>query len=96
MSKITKDEVEHVAELGRIELEAEKKEKFTQELSDIISHVEDLESAPTENIKPISQISNLENVTREDKIEAGLSISQVLQNAPDKKDNFIKVKQIFE
>lgn len=96
MSKITKDEVAHVAVLGRIEIENEKKEKFTSELSVIISHVEDLESAPTEDIKPIAQISNLENVVREDKIVAGLPIDKILQNAPDKKDNFIKTKKVFE
>ena len=91
-----KEEVEHVAILARIELEDEKREKFSQELSSIISHVEDLELAPTEDIKPISQITGLENVTRTDNIEAGLPIDKILQNAPDKKDNFIKTKKVFE
>jgi len=88
--------ITHVAELSRIEISDEKKEKFTSELSGIISHVEDLESAPTEDIKPISQITNLENVMREDKIVEGLPIDKILQNAPDKKDNFIRTKKIFE
>lgn len=93
---ITKDEIAHIAVLGRIETSDEKKEKFTSELSSIISHVENLESAPTTDVKPISQITGLENVTREDKIVEGLPIEKILQNAPDKKDNFIKTKKVFE
>lgn len=94
--RLETSDVTHVAELSRIEISDEKKEKFTSELSSIISHVEDLESAPTEDIKPISQITNLENVMREDKIMEGLPIDKILQNAPDKKDNFIKTKKVFE
>lgn len=94
--KLEITDVTHVAELGRIEISDEKKEKFTTELSAIISHVEDIESAPTENIKPIAQITNLENVTRDDEVKEGLSITKILQNAPDKKDNFIKTKKVFE
>lgn len=96
MAKITKSDVEHVAQLARIEISEKEKEEFTQELSAILDYVSELESAPTEGIEQISQISGLENVVREDKIEPSFDRDLMLENAPDKKDWFIKVKKIFE
>ena len=96
MAKITKTDVEHVAKLARIEISKDEKEEFTQELSGILDYVSELESAPTEGIESISQISGLENVVREDKIEPSSDRDLMLENAPEKKDGFIKVKKVFE
>lgn len=93
--KISIKEVEHVAELSRIKLTEEEKNKFTTQLSAIIDYVEELSNAPTEDIKPIDQISGLKNITRSDEIKKSLEIDQVLENAPARQDNFLKVKQVF-
>lgn len=93
---INKSDVEHVAKLARIKISEEEKENLTEDLGEILNYVEELESAPTENVVSISQISNLENIARDDEIAPSLAINKVLENAPDKKDNFIKVKKVFE
>ncbi len=93
--KISVEEVEHVAELSRIKLTEEEKNKFTTQLSAIIDYVEELNEAPTEDIKSIDQIAGLKNITRSDEIEKSLEINQVLQNAPAKQERFLKVKQVF-
>lgn len=93
---LKKEDVEHVAKLSRLELDESKKEKFQKELSEILTYVEDLSSAPTEDIAAIEQISGLDNVSREDKIVESLPIEKVLQNAPEKESNFIKTKKVFE
>lgn len=96
MSNISKKDVEHVAKLSRLELSEEEKSQYTQELGAILDYVDELNSAPTEGIEPISQISGLKNIAREDEIEESLPTEKALQNAPDKKDKFIKVKKVFE
>ena len=93
---LQKEDVEHIAVLARIKLTEEEKGSFTEKLSGILDWVKELEEAPTEGIEPINQIANLENVMREDKPSESLPIEKALQNAPQKKDNFIKVKQVFE
>jgi len=93
---INQEEVIHIAKLARIEFTKEEDQKLTEELSEIINYVEELEKAPTEDSDSIGQISGLENVMREDEIETGLSIDKILQNAPERKDNFIKTKKVFE
>lgn len=93
---LQKEDVEHIAELARIKLTDEEKSSFTEKLSGILDWVKELEEAPTEGIEPINQIAGLENVMREDKAGESLPIEKVLQNAPQKKDNYIKVAKVFE
>lgn len=93
---INQEEVIHIAKLARIEFTKEEDQKLTEELSEIIDYVEALEKASTEGLDSIGQISGLENVMREDEIKTGISIEKILQNAPDKYDNFIKTKKVFE
>jgi len=93
---LQKENVEHIAILARIKLTEEEKGSFTEKLSGILNWVKELDEAPTESIEPINQIANLENVMREDEIKSSLPVEKVLENAPQKSDNFIKVKQVFE
>ncbi|KKQ73187.1 MAG: Aspartyl/glutamyl-tRNA(Asn/Gln) amidotransferase subunit C [Berkelbacteria bacterium GW2011_GWB1_38_5] len=96
MAHISKQDVEHVAKLSRLKLSDEETAEYTQELGAILDYVDELDSAPTEGVEPISQISGLKNIAREDEVTESLPTEKVLENAPDKKDNFIKVKKIFE
>ncbi len=93
---ISKSDVEHVAKLARIKISEEETANLTEDLGKILNYVEELESAPTEGVIPVAQISNLENIAREDEIASSLLIDKVLENAPEKQDNFIKVKKIFD
>ena len=93
---INQEEVIHIAKLARIDFSETEEKKLTGELTEIIDYVETLEKSPTESSDRISQICGLENVMREDNIVAGLSIDKILQNAPERKDNFIKTKKVFE
>jgi len=93
---LKKEDVEHIAQLSRIEFTDEKKEKFTEEISAILDYVDELETAPTENVETISQISGLKNIARIDEVAESLPNEKVLLNAPEKHDGFIKVRKVFE
>ncbi len=97
---ISKKQVEHIAKLARIELTEEEKEKFTKELSSILDYVEQLDKVDVAKIKGISQVTGLENVTREDeqqKIEnRKQKVEKLLKEAPSKKGDYIKVPKILE
>lgn len=94
--ELSKDDVEHVAQLARIELTDSEKEKYSQELSAIIDYVSELDEAPTTDVETIEQIVNLKNITRDDKVKPSLANKEVLANAPQKEDGFIKTKKILE
>ena len=96
MAKITEKEVEHIAELARLNLSEKEKVKFTQELSSILDYVEKLKEVDVKNIEPIANISGLCNIMREDKIKPSLLRKELLQNAPKQKNGYLKVKAVLE
>jgi len=95
---ISKEQVEHIAKLARIELTEKEKEKFANELSSILDYFEKLNQVDTSEIEPISQITGLKNETREDEVrKERLEIGdRLIKEAPTKKDNYFKVPKILE
>lgn len=96
MSRITKEQVNHVANLARLEFDEEQIEKFTKQLDDIISLAESLNEVDTTNVEPTSHVLDIRNVLREDKAKPGLPLEEVLKNAPDQKDGQFRVPSIIE
>ncbi|PLS17004.1 Asp-tRNA(Asn)/Glu-tRNA(Gln) amidotransferase GatCAB subunit C [Bacillus sp. M6-12] len=96
MSRISIDQVKHVAHLARLAVTEEEAEKFTQQLDAIISFAEQLNELDTDNVEPTSHVLNMKNVLREDKAKEGLPIEEVLKNAPDSKDGYVRVPSILE
>lgn len=96
MAKISKKEVEHIARLARIDLSKKEKVKFEKELSSILEFVSKLQEVDTKNIEPLSQVTGLENVLKEDLIKKCPPREELLKNAPQKQNGFIKVKKVFE
>ena len=96
MAKIKKEDVEKMAQLSRLELTDEEKEKFAGQFSDILGYVEELSEIDDKNIEPIDQITGLSNVSREDKITNDCDRSKMLENVPEQQDGFIKVKSILK
>ena len=92
---ISKEEVEHIAKLARLELSEAENKKMQKDLSAILDYFDLLKKAP----KPGSVEKKTENVnvTREDKnLPKDASVAEKLvAAAPDKKDDYIKVKAIF-
>ncbi|HUU50565.1 MAG TPA: Asp-tRNA(Asn)/Glu-tRNA(Gln) amidotransferase subunit GatC [Nitrospinota bacterium] len=94
--KITKKEVEHVAHLARLELKEKDKEKFTEQLSDILTYVEKLNELDTKNTEPTSHVISIENVFKEDVIKDSISLDEALNNSPEKEHKHFKVPKIID
>jgi aspartyl-tRNA(Asn)/glutamyl-tRNA(Gln) amidotransferase subunit C len=96
MSRISIDQVKHVAHLARLAITEEEAEMFTKQLDQIISFAEQLNELDTENVEPTSHVLDMKNVMREDIPQKGLPIEDVLRNAPDSKDGQIRVPSILD
>lgn len=94
--KISLEEVSHIARLARLHLSEEEKEKFSIQLSNILTYMEKLNELDTSDIEPTSHVITLKNVFREDKLEPSLSSEEALRNAPDRSGNFFRVPRIIE
>lgn len=93
---LTLQEVEHIALLARLELSAEEKKLYQQQLSDILDHVAQLQKLDTGNISPTSSVLPPRSRLRTDMPKESLSPDQVLKNAPDKEANQFKVPPVLE
>ncbi len=94
--KITKQEVEHVAKLARLELSDKQKDTFTEQLSNILTYVEQLNGVDTKGIEPTSHVLDISNVMREDVPQESLPQEKALANAPDKAAGHYRVPKIIE
>ncbi|MFZ2970258.1 MAG: Asp-tRNA(Asn)/Glu-tRNA(Gln) amidotransferase subunit GatC [Minisyncoccia bacterium] len=94
--KISIEEVEHISILARIELSSAEKKEFAGQLSDIVGYIDKLKEVDTENVEPISQVTGMVNVMREDvvKYSDGETRKGIIANFPEEQDGYIKVKQI--
>lgn len=96
MSRISNEQVKHVAHLARLAVSEEEVEKFTKQLDAIITYFEELNELDTTGVKPTSHVLNMKNVLREDVPKEGLPVEEVLKNAPDQKDGQFRVPATFE
>ncbi|HVB96638.1 MAG TPA: Asp-tRNA(Asn)/Glu-tRNA(Gln) amidotransferase subunit GatC [Chloroflexota bacterium] len=94
--EISLAEVDHVAELARLGLTALEREQFRAQLSTILGYVNQLAELDTSHVPPSAQIIQVENVTRPDVVRPGLTVEQVLANAPVREDDYFRVPPVFE
>lgn len=93
---LSKKEVEHVANLARLELAEGEAETLAGQLGSILSYVEKLKDLNTDGIEPTSHVIPMHNVFREDNIVEPLGQMSALSNAPDKADGCFKVPKVVE
>lgn len=91
-----KIDVSHVAKLANLPLTEEEKKKFEKELGETLDYVKQLEEIDTKGVEPTSQVTGLENVTREDVAKPSLSQEEALKNAKSTHNGFFKVKAILD
>jgi aspartyl-tRNA synthetase len=94
--KITESEVRHVARLARLSLEDEEVDRYKSDLNSILKYVEILEELDTEKIAPMHHVLPIKNVWREDQVKDAKMSGEILKNAPDQEEGYIKVPRILE
>ncbi len=94
--KLTREEVLHIALLARLGVTEAEADRFGEQLSNILENFEVLQQVDTSDIPPTSQSISLQNVVSDDEVTPSLSQSQVLANAPQKEENFFKVRAVLE
>jgi aspartyl-tRNA(Asn)/glutamyl-tRNA(Gln) amidotransferase subunit C len=91
---LSKEEVEHVALLARLELSDEEKEAYTHQLNAILDFVQQLDELETSGVEPTTHVLPLVNVMREDQVRPGLSSEEALAGAPDQDKGHFRVPKI--
>ncbi len=93
--KITKEEVLHVANLARLDIDKVLIDKFALQIGTILEYVDTLKEVDTQGVTPTSHAIFLTNAFREDDEKQSFDSDSALSNAPEKEDgNFIVPKVI--
>jgi len=94
--KISKDEVEKIAHLARLEIDASKKEKMAEQLSHILQYIDKLKDVDVEGVKFFSDAAFMNNVLRDDELKVSPGPLVTLANAPQKDEDFYIVPRIVK
>ena len=93
--KISRDEVIHVADLSRLDVDPEMIDKFAEQLGKILEYVDTLKRLDTKGVTSTSHVISMTNASREDDEQQSFNRDSALANAPDKEDgNFIVPKVV--
>ena len=95
-TKLSRVEVEHIAELAKLSLTDEEREQFAGQLSAILEYAEVLQRLDTEAIPPTATVLPQRNVMAADEVRPSFSREDVLANAPEVENGCFKVQAILE
>ena len=90
------EQVQHIANLARLELTAEEITRDREQLSAILDYFEQLQTINTEKINPTTSGVDLDTNLRADQVINGLDLGDVLGNATDIEKNQFRVPPVFE
>jgi aspartyl-tRNA(Asn)/glutamyl-tRNA(Gln) amidotransferase subunit C len=93
---LTTEEVEHIAQLARLKLTAQEIERYRQQLSAILDYADRLQTLDTSGIPATSSVLPVRSVLREDKARPGLSLEELLRNAPDIENGQFRVPPVLD
>ena len=96
MTKISRDDVLHLAQLSNLQLNDSEIDGLQADLGNILGYVELLNNLDTSDVEPTYQVTGLQNVWREDKvINYGVTREELLSRAPESVDNQVKVPKVL-
>ena len=90
------EEVEHIATLARLELSAEEKARYREQLEAILDYIAKLQEPDTADIPPTSSVLAESGPLRADESRPSLSKDALLQNAPEAEHDQFKIPPVFE
>ena len=94
--KLSREAVEHIAELARLTLTDEEMALYQEQLSAILDHIARLQTLDTEDIPPTASVLPLRSVMREDEPRAPTPREDILANAPAAEDGCFQVPAVLD
>lgn len=94
--KITDETIGYVSVLAKLELSQEEKQQAKADMNKMIGFIEQMNELDTSEVEPMSHIFPLQNVFREDVVTNTDDNKQMLQNAPEQKDNMFVVPKTID
>lgn len=89
------EEVKKIADLARLELSEQELIKQTKVISSVLDYMNTLNEVDTSSVEPTSQVTGLENITREDEVEDCKYSDKLIELMPSLEYGKLKVPGVF-
>ncbi|MBI3889080.1 Asp-tRNA(Asn)/Glu-tRNA(Gln) amidotransferase subunit GatC [Candidatus Saccharibacteria bacterium] len=96
MTQISRDDVQHLAQLSSLQLDDAETDSLQQDLENILKYVEQLSNLDTDGVEPTYQVTGLSNVWRDDTVlDSGVSREVLLGLPNEQLAHQIKVPKVL-
>jgi aspartyl-tRNA(Asn)/glutamyl-tRNA(Gln) amidotransferase subunit C len=94
---LSKEEIQHIAGLARVGVSEKDVENYQHDLSEILDYFKKLDELDVSEVEPIGHITGMQNVFRSDSDQdfGTLGRESIMQNTPEEKEGYIKVKSVL-
>ena len=93
---VTKNDVEHIAKLAKLEIKQDEITEFTSQFNKMLEYVDKLNELDTENVEPLIHPVEGENVFRVDSLKNSISTEDALKNSASKTEEYFKVPKVIK
>ncbi len=97
MARLTKEEIQHIAKLAKLELTDAELDKYSNEFNNILEYVSSIQNVDVSGIQEEHHLKDFQGaILQEDIVKPSLQTEKALQNATDgrKKGRFVKTSKI--
>ena len=94
--KVSREEILHIANLARLDLEENEIDKYLENLDDILNFAEIVNNAPVEGLDITIGANEAKNVFRKDEIKVFEDNAALLQNAINPEQNMFKIPKVIQ
>jgi len=96
MTQISRSDVQHLAQLSNLQLSEDEISPLQADLENIVGYFQQLDELDTTGVEPTYQVTDLQNVWREDEVDTyGIDKAALLALAPAAEANQIKVPKVL-
>ena len=93
---LTREDVEHIAQLAHLTLTADEAARYREQLEAVLEYAARLQAVDTSSIPPTTSVLAPHSVTRADEPRPSLAPEEVLRQAPDRARGMFRVPPVFE
>ena len=95
-SRLSAEQVKHIAKLANLSLTEKEIRLFQKQLSQVLDYIRLLQELETQTVPATSQVTGLENVFRSDEAKPSLPVESALKNTEKTHNQFFKVASVWE
>jgi len=93
--KITKEEIDKLAHLSRLELSEGESQKMVEDMTKVLGFVEKINELDLVDIEPLTHVTQEVNILRKDELVQEITHEEALKNAPDANSDYFKVPKVM-